>query len=93
MKISKSEILSSLVFGVAILITMLTPACMQLATYTSYRAITGRIFNELLIETDDGELWYYESEYPRDTSVIVTFKDKGTVDVTDDEIISVVTKD
>ena len=87
-KINKS-VLGSIAFGCAVLTSMLFPACVQAVHKTHFRAITGRVINDLLIETDDGELWFCETEFKKGTHVICSFDTKGTESIYDDEIFDI----
>lgn len=76
-----------LILGAGFLLPFLFPACLQLVYNSEFRVITGSVINDVLIETDDGNLWFYESDIPKGTWLQVGFDTKGTKDVIDDEII------
>lgn len=79
----------AIIFGVAMATPFIFSACMQRIHTTGFRVINGYIINELLIKTDDGHLWYYDSEIPKGSDVQVVFNTKNTPDVEDDEILIV----
>lgn len=78
-----------LILTSGVLLSALFPACMQTVHSTGFRVSTGYVVNELLIETDDGELWSYDTELERGAYIEVIFDTKGTKDVLDDEIITI----
>lgn len=78
-----------LILTSGVLLSALFPACMQTVHNTDFRVCTGFVVNELLIETDDGHLWYYDNTLVRGSSIEVIFDTKGTKDVLDDEIITI----
>ncbi|MCQ2081611.1 MAG: hypothetical protein MJZ11_08125 [Lachnospiraceae bacterium] len=79
----------AIIFGAALAVPFLFPACMQKIHSTGFRVITGYVVNELIIATDDGHLWNYDSEIPKGTSVEVVFNTKNTSEIEDDEILIV----
>lgn len=55
----------------------------------SIRAMSGSVFSQTLVETDDGMLWKYDTDFERGSSVLVYFDTNGTLKVEDDVIISI----
>ncbi len=51
--------------------------------------MSGFVFSQTLIETDDGMLWGYTTDMERGSSVLVYFDTNGTLKVEDDVIISI----
>lgn len=63
-------------------------ALLVLMMVCSIRSETGIVVNENTIDSR-GSYWVYDTEYKDGTEVVVTFDTKGTVIITDDEIIAV----
>ena len=57
--------------------------------YSNFRQSYGVILDNSTIMTEDGNLWDYDSELPKDTKVFVTFNTYGTSEIYDDEIFIV----
>ena len=49
----------------------------------------GIIIDNETVRTDDGNIWKYDTEFIKDSEVKVSFDNKGTETIFDDEVIKV----
>ena len=51
--------------------------------------INGRVLYKDLIETEEGNRWQVDTDYPEGTEVVVEFNDNGTINPIDDVVLNV----
>jgi hypothetical protein len=59
---------------------------------TSVQPIVGSEYSEVVMKTEDGNLWVFEAIVPIDAECEVTFNTQGTEDIKDDTIIQLTIK-
>lgn len=58
----------------------------------NWRAQDGKVLNKHMIETEDGNIWEYDTEIPKGTKVQVWFNNNDTPKIEDDIIWNVQAK-
>ena len=76
--------MKKVIFGISIILGLCSCSCRN-----SIRAMSGSVFSQTLVETDDGMLWKYDTDFECGSSVLVYFDTNGTLKVEDDVIISI----
>lgn len=85
----KKNIIQTIILVVLVIVTSITMTIHFIHTNNNTYSRAGVVIDSNTIKTNDGNIWKYDTNYNKSSKVKVSFNNKDTQTIFDDEVIKV----